>query len=233
MFIKIYTPTAMSIARKMPISIFEPGKSLSSPSLGVDTPLAVVGSVYAVFPPAVLINWLLFLNTQLTIFAAIQLVMMQTMTSLTLRNALNILGISPHIIPQRVPTTRARTQTKKAVCGVVGTESATMIEPIAPIRYCPGAPMLKRPVLNAIATERPVRSSGATSNSISPNTNATFLIPPLAKGPARIIRIPLNASDTGTLSDVSANMRSTSHPTNIPATIQSNDDMTDFVPSLL
>ena len=221
----------MRMAIKIPMSIFEPGKSLSRPSLGVDTPLAVVGSVYAVLPPAVLMNCLFLSNTQLTMFAAIQLVIIHTITSLTLRKALKSPGISPQIIPQSMPTISASSHIQKAVSGVVGTDKATITDPIAPIRYCPGAPMLKRPVLKAIATDRPVIRSGADSKNMSPRTKVMFLDPPLAKGPARMIVRPLNASDSGILSEVSAKIRRTNHPTKIPAIIQSREEITDFIPA--
>ena len=96
---------------KMPISIYEPGKSLSSPNLGVPAPVDDVVKRYAVLPPAVFIKAFLVENTQLTIFAAIQLVIMHTITSLTFRNALNIPVTAPHNAPQTMPTISARNHT--------------------------------------------------------------------------------------------------------------------------
>ena len=134
-------------------------------------------------------------------------------------------------MPQSIPVTSAKSHTQKAVAGVVGTDKATITEPIAPIRYCPGAPMLKSPVLKAIATERPVRSKGADSKNISPSTKEMFLIPPLAKGPARMMKRPLKASEVGILSEVRARIKRTIQPTKIPATMQSKEEITDFIPS--
>ena len=135
LFIKIKIPIAIIMAIKIPMSILEPGKIFSNPSLGVDTPLEAVGNVNALFPPAVLMNCLFSTNTQLTILAAIQFVIIQTITSLTLRKALKKPGIRPQIIPQSIPTIKESSHTQNAVSGVVGIESAVIIEPIVPIKY--------------------------------------------------------------------------------------------------
>jgi len=54
------------------------------------------------------------LKTQLTMLAAIQLVMMQTMTSLTPSIALNMPGIKPHSTPASMPATNASIHTTAA-----------------------------------------------------------------------------------------------------------------------
>ncbi len=79
--------------------------------------------------------------------AAIQLVMMEVMTSLTLRYALKAPGMHPHSAPAAMAARKASSHTRKAGMTVVSRLSATMIAMAVPIRYWPGAPMLKRPVL--------------------------------------------------------------------------------------
>ena len=74
-------------------------------------------------------------NTQLTMFAASQLDIMHTITSLTPRNALKSPGIRPQIIPKSMPTMIANNQTPIAVLSVVGMPSATSRAPIVPMRY--------------------------------------------------------------------------------------------------
>ena len=79
--------------------------------------------------------------------------MMEVMTSLTLNNALNRPGKKPQIAP---PTMDIRTQTYHGALITSAKNRAAM----APMVYWPGAPMLNRPTLKAIATERPVMISG-------------------------------------------------------------------------
>ena len=102
-------------------------------------------------------------------FAAIQFVIMQTMTSFTPRRLLKSPGIIPHIIPPAIPTSSAKSHTSIGGMTLVGIDRATIRLPIAPIRYCPGAPMLKSPVLKARATESPVIIKGVQLKSILPN----------------------------------------------------------------
>ena len=106
-----YITIANTIAIIMPISIYDPGNNLSNPILGVYAPVVDVVTRYAVLPPLVFISDLHDENTQLTIFAAIQLVIMQTITSFTLRNALNIPVIAPQSAPIAIPTIKASSQT--------------------------------------------------------------------------------------------------------------------------
>ena len=87
---------------------------------------------------------------------------MQTMTSLTWKTARKKPGIAPQSIPQTVPVRIARTHTRTPSAGFpfVSMFRATRSEPVRPIRNCPAAPMLKSPVLYAMATETPVMMSG-------------------------------------------------------------------------
>ena len=63
-------------------------------------------------------------------------------------------GMAPQIAPNTVEASR---HTHHGACS----SSANTSPPNAPSVYCPAAPMLKRPVLNAKATERPHMMSGA------------------------------------------------------------------------
>ena len=194
----MYTPIAIAIAMKMLISIFEPGKSLSSPRRGVMTPFEDVGRMKRVLVSAILMNCSpVTLNTQLTMFAAIQFDIMQTITSLTPKKALKSPGSAPHNIPPAIPARSARSHTQNADVSVVGIARATSREHIAPMRYCPGAPMLKSPVFCATATDKPVSNIGVDSRSISPKLKRMFEALPLANGPPRIIANPVMASEKG------------------------------------
>ena len=100
---------------------------------------------------------------QVTRLAAIQLVMMQASTSLMFSRAFTSPGMAPHTAPARIPARKDSGHTE-----VVGMLSATTSVAMVPMRYCPGAPMLNRPVLKATATDSPVRISGVARNSILP-----------------------------------------------------------------
>ena len=63
-------------------------------------------------------------------------------------------GIAPQIAP---PIIAASMHTYHGIWNCIAATSAKN----APTVYCPVAPMLKRPVLNAKPTERPVIRSGA------------------------------------------------------------------------
>ena len=90
----------------------------------------------------------------LTRYRPIQLNMMEVITSLMFRYALKMPGMAPHSAPNTADTSRHTHQ------GMPST-MAKYKAPKAPSVYCPAAPMLNRPVLNAKATERPVMISGA------------------------------------------------------------------------
>ena len=89
--------------------------------------------------------------------AAIQLVMMQASTSLIFSSALTKPGIAPQAAPARIPLRNASSHTNGAGTTAVGMLNATISVAAVLIKYCPGAPILKRPVLNATATDSPVR----------------------------------------------------------------------------
>ena len=86
-------------------------------------------------------------KSMVTRLAAIQLVIMEVMTSLTLRWALKSPGMHPHSAPARMAAQKASSHTRGAGTTLVSMPSATMREAAVPMRYCPGAPMLKSPVL--------------------------------------------------------------------------------------
>lgn len=83
----------------------------------------------------------------------IQLSIIQVITSFTLKCALNSPGSIPHIAP---PIIANISDTYHGVPSTIAANSAQK----APIVYCPGAPILNNPVLNANATERPASING-------------------------------------------------------------------------
>ena len=161
--------TAMMHAIQNPPFACEPGKRTSMPSLGVEIPRFLSGMVYPILPasPAFL-NTSCASNHHVTRFAAIQFVMMHVITSLILRKALKSPGIAPQRAPSTIPVRNAHTQARPAGHPLVPIQIATEMLPIVPIRYCPAAPILKSPVLNATATERPVKISGVARKSMFP-----------------------------------------------------------------
>ena len=90
---------------------------------------------------------LLISKPQVTTLAAIQFVMMQAMTSLMLSRALSRPGMAPQSAPARMPPRKAMIQTMPAGTTSLGMPRASIKLAMVPIRYWPGAPMLKRPVL--------------------------------------------------------------------------------------
>ena len=105
---------------------------------------------------------------QVTRLAAIQFVMMQASTSLMFSRAFTSPGMAPHSAPARMPARKASSHTTGEGTAEVGMLRATMRVAAVPMRYCPGAPMLNRPVLKATATDSPVSMSGVARNSILP-----------------------------------------------------------------
>ena len=91
---------------------------------------------------------------KLTANMPIQLNMIEVMTSWTLNSALNSPGKTPQTAP---PIIASKRQTYHGSWNSIAPMSANA----APTVYCPVAPMLNKPVLNANATERPVMTSGA------------------------------------------------------------------------
>ena len=136
---------------------------------------------------------------QVTKFAAIQLVMMLASTSLILRYALTRPGMQPHRAPAAMPPRKAIIQMMVGGTVSLGIDSAIIRLAIVPMRYWPGAPILKRPVLNATATERPVIISGVALNSmlpvltgLKPKVRAPSLLP-VEKMLPRTMRTPSQA----------------------------------------
>ena len=118
----------------MPKSMYEPGNNLSSPIFGVPLPVAAVVIKYPDFPIPVFTSCGIEENTHVTMFAEIQFVIIQTMTSLTLKNARNNPGIAPQSAPKAIPTTTANNQMKNDSAPFLdGMLNATNSEPIAPI----------------------------------------------------------------------------------------------------
>ena len=70
----------------------------------------------------------------------------------------------PHSAPAAMPPKNASVHISQPGTLCVGMPSAMNSVAAVPARYCPGAPMLNRPVLNATATESPVSISGVARN---------------------------------------------------------------------
>ena len=91
---------------------------------------------------------------------------MAVITSFMFKNALNSPGISPHSPPQSAEPIR---HSHHGSFSTIAQNSA----PNAPNVYCPATPILKSPVLNANATERPVIISGAPRDRVRPTPYGT------------------------------------------------------------
>ena len=88
----------------------------------------------------------------------VQLSMIEVMTSCIPKRALR----APVIAPMRAPPATPAMTTRGIWSGMGRSSFApTSTAQTAPAMYWPSAPMLKRPVLNAKATEMPVRMMGA------------------------------------------------------------------------
>ena len=180
------------------------------------------------FDSATLIN-LEPLNTQLTTLAAIQFVIIQTITSLTLRYALKKPGIAPQSAPANVPQINASNQITGDGTVADGIDKETINVTIAPIKYCPGAPILNKPVLNAIHADKPVRINGVALNNMLPNWNSE--LPPPENGPPRTMRMPRTASANPIRGlNMDSNTRTT-NPTKIPPKIHNKEALSDFNPA--
>ena len=96
-------------------------------------------------------------------------------TSFTLNLAFNKPGTAPHNAPAKVPSIT-----------IIGTRiilGKSKVSPIAiavkpPASICPGVPMLNKPVLNAKATESPVKINGVAVAIVLPILSI-FISPPL------------------------------------------------------
>ena len=112
--------------------------------------------------------------------------MIDEMTSLTLSIALKNPGTSPQTPPASMPIRSPAIQWRPPGKNVQVQPTHTDTAP--PTMSWPGAPMLKRPVLNAKPTERPVMISGVARYNTCPRP---FM--PLLKPPFRMIRSPSKA----------------------------------------
>ena len=144
----------------------------------------------------------------LTMYKPIQLNMIAVMTSLIFRYALKMPGIAPQTAPKIIAASRQRYH---GSCSTIAQYSA----PNAPSVYCPAAPMLNRPVLNAKPTERPVIISGAAFASTVPILRG--LLNPLCKITSRPSPIACSA----------LMIASTTTPSSRPMTIQISEAATD------
>ena len=70
--------------------------------------------------------------------------------------------------PANMPPKKASIQMAQAGRAPLGMLRAIIRVAMVPIRYWPGAPILNRPVLKAMATERPVITRGVARKSILP-----------------------------------------------------------------
>ena len=177
-------------------------------------------------------------NIQVTRLAAIQLVMMHASTSLMFSRAFTRPGIAPHRAPDRHPARKASTQITPTGTALEGMDRATIRVTMVEIRYWPGAPMLKRPVLKATATERPVMIRGVARNSMLPRFTALkpqVRVPaasrPVLKIPAKMMRMPSHAPLREIFSLHRPTIRTAMPPTRRPATMEIRDESTFLVPS--
>ncbi len=120
-----------------------------------------------------------------------------------------------------------------------GMPSAMESDTSVPIRYWPGAPMLKRPVLYAMPTERPVMMSGAALKSIlpmfvglKPQVSAPEASRPVEKRPPNTMRIPSHAAESERFLLLSPTTTITMLPTARPIRMDSTDAATERKPSL-
>ena len=182
---------------------------------------------------------LLISKSHVTTFAAIQLVIMQAMTSLMFSSALSMPGIAPQSAPAAMPPRNASSQMITGETCSDGMLSAMKSVAHVPARYCPGAPMLKRPVLNAVATERPVRISGVARKNmlptlvgLKPNVSAPEASRPVLKSPNRTSRMPSHALLSPSDLLETPTMRMSTAPTRRPMRMESSEAMTERVLSL-
>ena len=185
----------------------------------------------------------MFLNTlpskaQVTTLAAIQLVMMQASTSLMFSRAFIVPGIAPQSAPASTPARKARIHTRKTPIFSVGRLRATMSEAIVPIRYCPGAPMLNRPVLKATATERPVMIRGMARKSVlpmlvglKPQVSEPVALRPVENRPKKISRTPSQAPLREMRELNRPTITTTTAPTSRPMRMETSEASSFLVPS--
>ncbi len=164
--------------------------------------------------------------------------MIQASTSLIFSRALTSPGMAPQAAPARMPDRNASSQTTGAGTTVEGMLSATTSVAAVPIRYCPGAPMLNRPVLNATATESPVRISGVARNSIlptlvglKPKVRLPTASRPVLRIPPSTSRMPSQAAAAPIPGLVRPTTSTITQPTSKPMRMDSSEATTVFAPS--
>ena len=157
--------------------------------------------------------------------------------------------MAPHSAPASMPPRNARIHTTQVgipvgaipgrVISLEGRLRAINSVAVVPARYCPGAPMLNNPVLNATATERPVKISGMARKSMLPmeeGLNPKVRLPtvsrPVEKTPANTSRMPSHALFSPREGVDKPTMKISKLPAPRPIRIEIRDAMTDRVPSL-
>ena len=176
-----------------------------------------------------------------TTLAAIQFIIIQVITSFTLRNALKSPGTAPHNAPASIPPKKAISQTIIGATTVVGIESAKIKVTAVLTKYCPGAPILNNPVLKATATDKPVKIKGVALNNISPKLEG---LNPNSSAPPSVLPVlntPENINWTPSINDLKDNVtpfdgiraiiNKITLPINKPQTIDINDDAIDLTES--
>ena len=165
--------------------------------------------------------------------------MMQASTSLMLRYALTRPGMAPHSVPANIPLKKAKIQIKTVGTDSEGMFSATYSVAAVLMRYCPGAPMLKRPVLNATATERPVRIRGVARKSmlpmlvgLKPKVSVPAALRPVENSPPNTRRIPSHALERPSEGFPMPTSKMMTLPTTRPMTMEISEERTALVPSL-
>ena len=165
--------------------------------------------------------------------------MIQASTSLMFSRAFNSPGIAPHSAPARMPDRNASSQTNGAGTDAVGMLSETISVAAVPIRYCPGAPMLNRPVLNATATESPVRISGVARKSIlptlaglKPKARLPDASRPVLRMPPSTSRMPSQAAPGPRPELVRPTTSTMTQPTSKPMPMEISEAATVLAPSL-
>ena len=147
--------------------------------------------------------------------------------------------MQPQIAPAAAPPRKARIQMMTGGTTSLGMPRAIIRLAMVPMRYWPGAPMLKRPVLNATATERPVMMSGVARKSmlpvftgLKPKVSTPPSPRPVEKMLPRTMRTPSQALLGERLSLVRPTTTMTMQPTSRPMTMEARLASTVLVPSL-
>ena len=147
--------------------------------------------------------------------------------------------MAPQTAPAAMPPRKAIIQIIAGGTVSLGMPSASMRLAMVPMRYWPGAPMLKRPVLYATATERPVMMSGVARKSIlpmlvglKPKASAPEASRPVESMPKSTRRMPSQVLAPEMLALAAPTMSTMMLPTARPMIIESMEASTVRVPSL-